>query len=191
MLSVYRLAEPLPGEKVITVIHRDALIVLKRIVLFLVLLALPVVLLLMLQNLFPSLLETALVWPLILLAASAYTLFIWLLLFFSIIDYLLDIWVITDQRIIDVKQNGFFSRVIAEQRLSRIQDVMSETKGFWPTIFKYGTVIVQTASQNERISFEEVSHPERVRDLLIRVSSPVREAEPVQHSTTPVPAEKL
>ncbi len=183
MLSAYRLAGPLPGEKVVTILHRDIFIVLKRILLFIVLLALPVALLFMLNRLFPALNQGLIVWPIIVMSASAYLLFIWLLFFFSIIDYLLDVWIITDQRIIDIRQSGFFSRTISELRLSRIQDITSDVSGVWATIFKYGNLKVQTAAQEEKFHFEEVGHPERVRDLLIRLSS--------VHEAAPAPAPSL
>lgn len=171
MLAIYRLPDPLPGEQVLHVIHRDAFIALKRVLLFVVLLALPVALLLMINNLFPALTQHALAWPTIVISASGYLLFIWLLFFFSMVDYALDLWVITDRRIIDVRQSGFFSRTVAEQNISRIQDVSSNTSGFWPTIFKYGNVSIQTAGQQGKFHFEEIAHPDKIRDVLIKLSA--------------------
>jgi hypothetical protein len=131
MLAVYHLPDALPGEKVITVVHRDAFIAVKRVVFFVLLLTLPVILLMGIATLFPSLGERVWLWPSLLLAVSAYVFFVWLLFFFSLVDFILDVWIITDQRIIDVRQNGFFSRSVSEVRLSRIQDISSEIHGFW------------------------------------------------------------
>lgn len=180
MLSVYRLAGPLPGEKVISVIHRDAFIAIKRVIFFLLLLVLPLILMVMIRTLFPDVIFTTWMWPMILLAASAYLFFIWLLFFFSLIDYFLDVWIITDQRIIDVRQHGFFSRSISEMRLSRIQDVSSEQHGFMPTLLHYGNVIVQTASDSNKLFFEEVAHPEHIRDVLMRLTAEKKETAAAQ-----------
>lgn len=171
MLTVYHLADALPGEKVITVIHRDAFIAVKRVLSFALLLALPIALIAMINNLFPALSERIWAWPALLLALSAYLFFIWLLFFFSLIDYILDVWIITDKRIIDIRQNGFFSRTISEMHLSRVQDVSSETHGFFPTFLKYGNVIVQTAGEHNKLFFEEVNHPEHIRDILMKIVS--------------------
>jgi hypothetical protein len=171
MLNLYRLPHPMPGEQVIRIIHRDTFIALKRVGLFIVLLVLPMIVLSMMSQLFPNANDTGILAIIILISLSIYLLFIWLLFFFSIIDYLLDIWVITDKRIIDVQQNGFFSRVISEQMVAKIQDISSDTHGFWPTVWKYGNLTVQTAAQTNKFYFEEISDPEEVRDLLIRLSA--------------------
>lgn len=176
---MYHLPDPLPGEVVLRVIHRDAFVIIKRILLFVLLLALPIGLMFMLDQLFPLLRQSFLAWPIVVLSASAYLFFVWLLFFFSIIDYALDVWVITNERVIDIEQNGFFSRSVSEQHLSKIQDVSSEVHGFWPTIWKYGNVQVQTAGEFGKFHIEEVPHPEGVRDLLIKLSSRAGGEKPV------------
>lgn len=174
---MYHLPDPLPGETVLQVIHRDSFIALKRIFLFIVLLALPVGLFFMLSQLFPDLHNGLLAWPIIVLSASGYLFFVWLLFFFSIIDYILDVWVVTNERIINIEQNGFFSRTIAEQHLSKIQDVSSDVHGFWPTIWKYGNVTVQTAGEFGKFHMEEVPNPDRIRDMLVKMSSQFEQRE--------------
>ncbi len=158
-------------EKVIRVLHRDIFVAVRRIILFILLLLLPILLLAVGNALFPDLVYYQTTMIIVGLSLSAYLLFIWLLLFFSMIDYLLDIWVITDRRIIDVQQNGFFSRKISEQMLSKIQDISSDTSGFWPTVWKYGDLTVQTAAEQNKFFFEEIPDPEGVRDLLIRLAA--------------------
>lgn len=169
MFSTYRLPDALPGEKVINVVHRDAFVAVKRVLFFILLLALPLALVLMLRNLFPSLLDIIWVWPLLLVLASAYLFFVWLLFFFSLLDYFLDVWVITDNRIINIRQDGFFSRSISEVRLDKVQDISSQTHGFVETLLGFGNVIVQTASEKNALFFEEVSHPEKIRDILVKL----------------------
>lgn len=86
------------------------------------------------------------------------------------IDYYLDVWIITNERIIDVQQKSFFARAISEQRLYRVQDITSEVHGFFPTIFKYGEVHIQTAGAKQRFLFHEVPRPEKVRNIIIKLS---------------------
>ena len=76
---------------------------------------------------------------------------------------------ITSERIIDIQQKGFFSRVIAEHKLFRIQDVTSEVHGIIPTVFKYGDVYIQTAGTKQRFFFNQVPNPERVRNIIIKL----------------------
>lgn len=170
MLKLYRIAHVLPEEEVKMIVHRDPIIALKKVGLFFILVALPAVLVYMMISLFPSIMNHVWLWPTILLAISAYMLFIWLFLFFMIVDYILDVWFITDQRIIDVKQNGFFSRTVSEQYLSRVQDVSTDTHGVMETMFRYGDVTVQSAGQMNKLYFEQVPHPDHIRDLIIKLA---------------------
>lgn len=160
----------MPDEKIIKIIRKDGFILFKKIVLTVALAGLPALVgLLMLYN-YPNWLSGNISYPLILLAVSGYALFIWLFFFFSFIDYYLDIWIITSERIIDIKQEGFFSRTVAELKLFQIQDVASELKGFFQFIFKYGDVYVQTAGEVQRFTFREVPDPEDVRNIIIKLA---------------------
>lgn len=134
---------------------------------FMVLLVLPLGFALLMLAIYPGLLTGDISYPAIVLGASFYYLFIWLFFFFSFLDYYLDVWVITSRRIIDVEQRGFFSRVIGEHGLNKIQDVASEAHGAAATFLRYGDVYVQTAGTKQRFKFHQVPDPEGVRDLII------------------------
>jgi len=169
MFSKYRLPGQLENEQVIKIVRKDIFVLLKKIFLFALLIILPYAFYYITkESIFPTILEGQVSYPVLILISSFYFLFIWLFFFFSFIDYYLDIWVITDERIIDIRQEGFFSRTISEQRLFRVQDVTSETQGFFRTVFKYGDVHIQTAATKQRFFFDDVSHPEGIRDLIIK-----------------------
>ncbi len=170
MLLIYRLPRQLPGEKVIKVLRRDYFILFKRIVVIILGAFLLLLLFKLMFYIFPNLLIGEISYPVVLLAISLCVLFVWLFSFFSFIDYYLDTWIITNLRIIDIRQQGFFSRIIAEQRLDRVQDVMSETHGFFSTIFRYGNVRVQTAGEEGRFFFQEIPNPDKIRDVIIKLS---------------------
>lgn len=169
MLS-YKLPGKLPNEKIIKILRRDFFVLLMKLILGAVLIGLPALAGLMMLNLYPNLLQGEISYPLIALAASGYALFIWLFGFFSFIDYYLDVWIITSERIIDVRQEGFFSRTVAELKLFQIQDVTSELKGFSKFIFRYGDVYVQTAGETQRFIFKQIPNPEEVRDIIIKLA---------------------
>jgi len=170
MLSAYHLPNQIPGEKIVKVLRRDLFVLFFKILFFIVLFILPLFVLFITIQMFPDVLEGQVTRPIIILLGSSYYLFIWLFFFFSFIDYYLDIWIITNERIIDVQQKGFFSRVIAEQRLYRIQDVTSEVNGLFPTVFKYGEIYIQTAGAKQRFLFDQVPHPNRVRNIIITLA---------------------
>lgn len=170
MLSIYRLPNKLANEKIVKVLRRDLFILFKKIVFFCILLLLPLLFFLITLQMYPNLLQEQVSFAIAVLMGCAYYLFIWLFSFFSFIDYYLDVWIITNERIIDVQQRGFFSRVIAEQRLDRVQDVVSETHGFFPTVLKYGEVHIQTAGAKQRFLFHQVPNPGKIRNIVIKLA---------------------
>ncbi|MBI5467114.1 MAG: PH domain-containing protein [Candidatus Kerfeldbacteria bacterium] len=66
---------------------------------------------------------------------------------------------ITTRRIVDINQRGFFERHVAEAPYETIQDVRYTVKGLWPTIFHFGTIIVQTAGTTTNLELTGVKHP--------------------------------
>lgn len=170
MFSIYKLPGQLENEEVIKIVRKDIFVLVKAILFFMLLAILPVLFFyITLESIFPTLLTGQISYPVFVVCASIYYLCIWLFFFFSFIDYYLDIWVVTNERVIDIRQQGFFSRVISEQRLFRIQDVTSEIHGFIPTVFKYGDVHIQTAAQKQRFHFQEVPDPDGIRDSIIKL----------------------
>ena len=159
----------MPNEKIIKIIRRDGFILFKKLLLVAVLICLPALAVFIMLNIYPNLLEGEISYPLIALSVSGYCLFIWLFLFFSFIDYYLDLWVITSERIIDVRQEGFFSRTVSELKLFQVQDVTSELQGFFQFIFRFGDVHVQTAAEVERFVFSQIPNPEKIRDIIIKL----------------------
>ncbi len=104
------------------------------------------------------------------LLLSVYFLGIWLMYFHSFIDYRLDSWILTDQRIVNVEQQGLFDRVISELSITKVQDVTSEVHGHMQTFLDYGNVYVQTAGEQQRFVFLNVPHPEEVSRLVVKVN---------------------
>ena len=71
-----------------------------------------------------------------------------------------DVFVLTNYRVIDVQQDGFFSRKFSEASLSTIQDVSHSVEGVFPTLFNYGDVLVQTAGAQAKITMDDVAKPQ-------------------------------
>ncbi len=166
-----RIPGQLSDEKIIKIIRKDIFVLLKKILFIFLLLIFPVIFYqFIFAPMYPGLINGPVFYPVFILAISAYIIFLWLFLFFSFIDYYLDIWIITDERLIDIRQDGFFSRTIATQRLYRVQDVTSEVHGVMATLLKYGDVYVQTAGAKQRFHFDDISHPNKVRDMIIKLS---------------------
>src|SRR3989344_3817004 len=98
-----------------------------------------------------------------------YFLFVWYFLFHALTDFYLDTWIVTDHRILEIHQLGLFKRDISELRLSKIQDVNVKIEGMLPTFFNYGDVIIQTAGVIPEFKFEQVPHPQYVKDKILQL----------------------
>lgn len=101
------------------------------------------------------------------LFTQVYTLFLTLSLFLIFVFYYLNIQVITNIRIVDVSQVGLFSHVVSELHIDKIEDVTSQTNGFFGTIFNYGNVYVQTAGTVERFEFLSVPNPASIEKIIL------------------------
>lgn len=91
--------------------------------------------------------------------AGIYILIVFGLILYGFINYYLDIYIVTNERIVDIKQNGFFRREIAELHLHQIQDVEAEVDGFFQTMLHFGDIHIQTAGERENFIFQGVPHP--------------------------------
>lgn len=112
--------------------------------------------------------------PIIILAASAYTLAIWLFTFLEFTDYYLDVWIVTNERIVNIEQRGLFTRVASELHLSSIEDATSEVKGMFRTFLDFGNVFIQTAGEKTRFVFKNVPHPEVVKESIVKLINDYR-----------------
>lgn len=170
MLSIYRLPGIMPDEKIIKIVRQSFFVLFKKIIFFILLGMMFLAFLFLGVVNYSDLLNDPVYFPLIALFGSGFYLFVWLFFFFIFIDYYLDVFVITSERIISIRQEGFFSRIIAEQKIERVQDITSEVKGVAQTIFKFGNIYVQTAAEQERLYFKDISNPEEIRDVIIKLA---------------------
>lgn len=101
------------------------------------------------------------------LGASAYFLFVIAVLLYGFIDYYLDVYIVTNERIVDITQDGFFKRSISELYLREVQDVSAQVKGFFPTIMHYGEIVIQTAGEKPNFFFRNVPNPYRISKIIV------------------------
>lgn len=91
----------------------------------------------------------------------------------SYVVWSLNAFILTNQRIIDVDQNGFFQRTVSEASFEKIQDVSFQISGLWQTMLKFGTVIVQTAGSSNNLELTGVHHPEQLQELITKLQASV------------------
>jgi hypothetical protein len=139
------LPDPEKDEKIELILRRHSFSMVGIVLVYIILLAVPWVLRWFCLQQFPDLWQDNYWHAVFYLLGSIYTLFIILFFFTAFIDYWLDVWVVTTERIVSMEQKGLFARKLVEQKLHALQDVTSKVDGFFPTLFHYGEVAVQSA----------------------------------------------
>ncbi|MEX1051821.1 MAG: PH domain-containing protein [Patescibacteria group bacterium] len=82
---------------------------------------------------------------LIIVLFSGYVVFLLTFLFGAWINFYYDIIFITNERIINVDQEGLLARKTSELSMNQVQNVSADVAGFLRSIFNYGILVVETA----------------------------------------------
>lgn len=172
-----------PGEEVVKIIRRHCLVLVPDVLMILVLAMLPLGLYqFFISDLLPFaseakdfVAELFEEWKVF--GYSIWLLMLWIFFFVEWTDYYLDLWVLTNTRIVDVEQKGFFHREVTSLSFSQIQDITVETRGFIETIFKFGTLHVQTAGHNREIVICDAHYPEEARSLILQLQHKSKEVQ--------------
>ncbi len=86
--------------------------------------------------------------------------------FLDFYRYRNDVWLITNQRIVDSARRSPFHHTLSTADLVNVQDININRQGVLATLFKFGDVSCQTASQSHLFIFRGVANPERVLELV-------------------------
>ncbi len=86
--------------------------------------------------------------------------------FESFLNWFFSVYIITDERLFDVDFINLIYREISEANLEQIQEVTTKMGGVIRTVFDYGGVHIQTASDKPNIEFEAVPHPDQVAKII-------------------------
>lgn len=95
-----------------------------------------------------------------------------------------DVLVVTNLRIVDVDQKGLLSRKVSEAPYGVIQDVSWKREGIWQTIFRMGSVSIQTAGSSANIEADNIPHPGKLHEI-INDERLRHEAEPKEQKQSP------
>ncbi len=166
MMRLDHLPNQRPNEHVVLFLRRHWFAIMTIVVAFLFLVSVPLVLGWYFWSDIQQYLSHPIMGPLISIVGSMYFLSLWLFVFIEFTDYYLDTWIITNERIINIEQEGLFHRTASELDLASVQDTTAEIRGILQTVFTYGNVFVQTAGQKGRFHFKNINNPERVKEIV-------------------------
>lgn len=77
------------------------------------------------------------------------------------------IYVLTNERLMIVKQNGLFTREVADLALHNVQNVNYKIKGIQGAMFGFGTLNIETLSGSGGFRLSYVHKPARLQKLIM------------------------
>lgn len=86
--------------------------------------------------------------------------------FESFLSWFFNVNIVTDERIVDIDFVNLIYKEISDADIDKIQDVTVKVGGVAQTMFNYGDVYIQTASEKPRFEFLSVPKPEDVAKIL-------------------------
>ena len=163
---------PIPGSKdeedIIIYVHRHWACFLGQFFLSFFLLIIPISILILIY-IFNHSFFRGLVTNIIVLILSVYYLIAIAFAFVSWVSYYYNVYIVTKDEIIEITQVGFFGRKISQLSLLRVQDITSHIKGFLPTLFDYGDVLVETAGEHENFLLQNIPNPQEISTQIMNI----------------------
>ncbi len=86
----------------------------------------------------------------------------------SIVLYRSNVVYLTDQKIAEVAYLGIFNRKVTQLGNGNVEDVTSHQRGLLARLFNFGTMIVETASERENLTFSVIPNPTYCSQLVIQ-----------------------
>lgn len=86
--------------------------------------------------------------------------------FENFLSWYFNVYIVTNERIVDVNFHNLIYKSVSDATLDNIQDVTYNMGGVTRTVFNYGDVFIQTASEVSRFDFLAVPNPARVSKMI-------------------------
>lgn len=114
----------------------------------------------------------------LILFLGIFQLFALIIFLITVLDFYFDLVIVTDRRVVDIDQEQLFYRSISELHLEDVEDVNSSVKGFFQTMFNYGTITIQTAGTRENFVAHNFQHPREIASIISDLSQQAKRSVP-------------
>ncbi|HUC87504.1 MAG TPA: PH domain-containing protein [Candidatus Saccharimonadales bacterium] len=88
--------------------------------------------------------------------------------FYHWVGWFYSVYIVTSQRLINIRQKGFFNREVSEVGFDKIQSINYHIKGIQAALLKFGDITVQTYTSDWVL--KSVHHPEEVHSQIMTVA---------------------
>jgi uncharacterized membrane protein YdbT with pleckstrin-like domain len=99
--------------------------------------------------------------------------------FYAWVGWYYTVYIVTNERIIEIKQRGFFNRKVSEYGLDKIQNINYHIRGFQAVLFQFGDITAQTYVGD--IVMKMIHRPVQIHSRMIDVVRRVNTSTPDQN----------
>jgi hypothetical protein len=82
------------------------------------------------------------------------------------LNWYFNVYIVTTERIVDVDFYNLIDKRVSSAEIDKIQDVSYTTGGVIRTMFNFGNITIQTASEVPEFDFGAVPNPEKVTKII-------------------------
>lgn len=83
--------------------------------------------------------------------------------------WLLNVDIITDKRLVCVNYFNLLNKQVTETPLAQILNVSFSMRGFWQSVFRFGSVEIRAAGLAEPMILKNLAHPAVVKDFIWKI----------------------
>lgn len=87
-------------------------------------------------------------------------------MWYNFLLWFFNVGIITNQRIVDIDFRSILYKEVTAAKDDKVEEVTSRSAGYLGSLFDYGNVYVETASNEINIEFERVPHPAMVVQII-------------------------
>ncbi|MEO6508793.1 MAG: PH domain-containing protein [Patescibacteria group bacterium] len=87
-------------------------------------------------------------------------------MWYNFLLWFFNVGIITNERIVDIDFKSILFKEVTATKVEKVEEVTSKSGGYVGSLFNYGTVYVETASNEINIEFERVPHPAQVVEII-------------------------
>lgn len=87
--------------------------------------------------------------------------------FYAWVGWYYSVYIVTTERIVEIKQSGFFNRQVCEWQLEWVQNVNYHVNGLQAVLFGYGDLTAQTL--NGDLVMPKIHKPTEIHEELLRI----------------------
>jgi len=100
---------------------------------------------------------------------SCYLMIILGLVLHTFVDYYLDMFIVTQDRIILVRQNGFFNQQHDEMNIDNIDEIGVDVKGLVRSVFDYGDIVLHSGSDEAVLTIHDIGNPNTISKKIMEL----------------------